>query len=51
MTFSETISLAKALMSPFFWSMAHAQFARRADRLLGGGQQSLLDSSRRGHHG
>ena len=51
MTFSDTISLAKARMSPFLGSMTHAQFARRPDGLLGGGQQRLLDSRRSGHHG
>ena len=45
MTFSETISLAKARISPFFGSMAHAQFARRTDRLFGSRQQRLLDSA------
>ena len=45
MTRSETIELGKRLDIAVFLVNFHAQFTRRADRLLGGGQQRLLDSA------
>ena len=44
MTFSETTNLAKALISPFFGIDGTTQFASRADRLFGSGQQRFLHS-------
>ena len=45
MTFSATMSLAKARMSPFLGSMATRSSRAGADGLLGGRKQGLLYST------
>ena len=45
MTLSETIEFGERLDVAVFLVNLDAQFARRADRLFGGGQQRILDSA------